>query len=119
MPTDKVTRILLSRGLSSQQIETFAEDEAWRIVYSTATPKKERKIEVCFTGFADIEKNELMQLASDSGLHVTTGITKALAFLCIGENAGPSKLAKAKEQNVIILSREQFHHLLNTGEIPT
>jgi BRCT domain type II-containing protein len=44
-------------------------------------------------------------------------VTRNLAFLCAGENAGPKKLQKANEQGVYILSKDQFVHLIETGEI--
>lgn len=119
MPSEKVARILRARGVLPEQVEAMSEEEAWKIVYSKATHKKEKHIEVCFTGFTDQEKNELAQSAINSGMHVVTGISKALSFLCTGDNAGPAKLIKAKEQSVIILNREQFQSLLNTGEIPS
>jgi BRCT domain type II-containing protein len=56
-------------------------------------------------------------LAATARLEVVGSITKNLAFVCAGENAGPSKLEKAKEQGVHVLNREQFEHLLETGEI--
>lgn len=61
---------------------------------------------------------ELTTLAGESRLEVVGSVTKNLAFLCAGENAGPAKLAKATEQGVVVLNREQFEHLLETGEIP-
>ena len=80
-------------------------------------PNKENLTQICFTGFSAQEKAELTTLAEESHLDVVTSVTKELAFLCTGENAGPAKLEKAKEQGVHIFSRGQFEHLLETGDI--
>ena len=44
-------------------------------------------------------------------------VQKHLAFLCAGENAGPAKRQKAREQGTVILTREDFEHLLENGEV--
>ncbi len=117
MLSEKVTRILKKRGLSSELISSMSENAAWDYVYQSAEPKKEKVVEVCFTGFSDSEKSELAQLATAARLRVVTRVTKSLSFLCAGENAGPMKLEQAKEQQAIVMSRRQFEHFLQTGEI--
>lgn len=118
MPSEKLTRILKAKSpFSSEQIAEMSEAEGWRWVYSNAAPRKDRLMQVCFTGFSATEKHELVVLAKEHRLAVATSVTKDLAFLCTGSNAGPSKLAKAAEQGVTLLTRAQFEHLLATGEI--
>ena len=118
MPSEKLTRILKAKSpFSSEQIALMSDGEGWHWVYTNAKPKKERLNQICFTGFSAPEKDGLSSLATASRLEVVTSVTKKLAFLCAGENAGSSKLAKAIEQGVHILSRDQFDHLLETGEI--
>jgi NAD-dependent DNA ligase len=80
--------------------------------------EKERLSQVCFTGFSTTEKTELTALAEGAKLEVVGAVTKNLAFLCVGLNAGPAKLAKAREQGVLVLQRSQLLHLLETGEVP-
>ena len=68
--------------------------------------------------FDKTEKKRLTKLAEQAGMVVRQSVTLALNFLCCGENAGPAKTEKAREQGVIILSEDQFELLLETGEIP-
>jgi NAD-dependent DNA ligase len=84
-----------------------------------ASQPRPKGIEVCFTGFKKSEKEELTSLSESKKLFVKSSVTKNLVFLCYGYNAGPAKLHKACQQGVIILDKDQFSHLLETGEIPT
>lgn len=76
------------------------------------------KPEVCFTGFKEESKSILSKLASDNGMLVRTEVTKNISYLCCGNNAGPKKIEKARNQGVVALDEEQFRVLLDTGEIP-
>lgn len=118
MPSEKLTRILRAKSsLSPAEIEAISEAQGWALVYQNAKPRKEKLTQVCFTGYSAAEKAELSGLATAAQLEVVTSVTKNLAFLCAGDNAGPAKLDKARDQGVHVLNREQFLHLLETGEI--
>ncbi len=118
MPSTKLTNILKAKSpFSSERIAAMSETEGWNWVYANAAPRKDKSVQVCFTGFSASEKEELIELAREHKLAVATSVTKDLAFLCIGENAGPAKLAKATTQGVTLLTRVQFVHLLATGEV--
>ena len=118
MPSAKLTSILKAKSpFSSERIAAMSETEGWDWVYANAAPRKDKLVQVCFTGFSTPEKNELMDLAREHKLAVAMSVTKDLAFLCTGENAGPTKLAKATRQGVTLLTRAQFEHLLATGEV--
>ncbi len=120
MPSEKLTRILKAKSpFSSELIAAMSETEGWDWVYSNAAPRKEKLMQVCFTGFSALEKEELIALAKEHRLTVATSVTKDLAFLCTGANAGPAKIAKSKEQGVTLLTRRQFEYLLETGEVAT
>ena len=95
----------------------MSETERWDWDYANAAPRKDKLMQVCFTGFSAPEKAELVGLAQEHKLVVATSVTKDLAFLCTGENAGPAKLAEATAQGVALLTRSQFEHLLATGEV--
>ena len=119
MPSEKLTRILKAKSpFSSEEIAAMSDDAGWDWVYAHAKPKKEKLTQVCFTGFSTADKATLATLAAEARLEVVSSVTKSLAFLCAGENAGPAKLAKAREQGVTVLTREQFTHLIETGEMP-
>ncbi|MBW4362835.1 BRCT domain-containing protein [Flavobacterium taihuense] len=116
--SEKLIRILRSNTILSElELNDLTERQGWDIVYALK-PKAEPKIEICFTGFSPTEKSVLTKLAEENNFHIAKSITVNLNFLCCGENAGPSKMKKAEEQNVISLSAEEFRNLIETGEIP-
>lgn len=116
--SNKLLSILKSKTeLSEQELSNLTEKKGWEIVYSLK-PKSEPKIEICFTGFSPSEKNNLTKIAEENNLHIAKSITVNLNFLCCGDNAGPTKIKKAEEQNVILLNVEEFYNLIETGEIP-
>jgi NAD-dependent DNA ligase len=120
--SEKLRRILIARvGLSMDSLLNLTEAEGWSLVYSRSkgVNKSLSGPEVCFTGFAADERVDLEQLASTSGLRVVHTITKKLSFLVAGDNAGPVKIKKARDQGVTILDRSQFLHLNETGELPS
>lgn len=119
MPSEKLVRILQSKShLSPQQIDAMSDAEGWDWVYANASPRKERLPSICFTGFPQAEKDELTALAVGARFRIVPSVTGSLAFLCTGDHAGPSKLAKAVQFGISILDRAQFAHLLETGEVP-
>ena len=114
----KLEAILKSKtSLKPDELENLTEKQGWEIVYSLKV-KKEPKIEICFTGYNPSEKEQLTNLAIEKGFHIAKSITVNLNFLCCGSNAGESKIEKANEQNVILITTEEFYNLLETGEIP-
>ena len=95
MPSDKLTRILKAKSpYSFDQISAMSDADGWSWVYANAAPRKDKRTQVCFTGFSSIEKEELANLAREHSLGVATTVTKDLAFLCTGVSAGPSKPTK-------------------------
>lgn len=96
--------------------------EAWAWLYEHFPPKTERYNKsiaaICFTGFSISDRAKLEREALDAHLHVVKSVTKTLRYLVAGENAGPAKLEKAKDQDVVLLNIEQFRQMLDTGELP-
>lgn len=118
MASEKVTRILKAKSpFSVDEIAAMSDAQGWDWIYANAKPRKEKLTQVCFTGFSAADKAELTSLAHAANLEVVGSVTKNLAFLCAGENAGPAKLEKARDQDNHILSKAQFLHLLETGEV--
>jgi len=119
MLTEKLTRILWAKSpFSEQEISQMTEDEGWRWVYKNKAPKKEEHTEVCFTGFPDSEKSDLVRRAAAVGLAVMGSVTRNLSFLVEGQYPGPAKMEKAEKQGVLIITRDEFEQFLQTGEIP-
>lgn len=118
MAGEKVTQILKSRSkFSAEQISEMSDAQGWEWIYANAKPKKEKLSQICFTGFSIAEKEELSALAKSTNLEVVASVTKSLAFLCAGDNAGPAKLKKATDQGTTVLTKDNFLHLIETGEI--
>jgi NAD-dependent DNA ligase len=118
--SQKLRRILLAKSpFSPQQIDKMSEREGWAWIYSQHAPRKESKQpEVCFTGFSVGEKQELESAAEAAHLRPVSSVTKSLLLLVAGENAGPSKLAKARAQGTAVVDRAGFEAFLETGELP-
>lgn len=118
MPSEKVTKILLKRGLSEVEISAMSETGAWDQVYATEPPKKREKRgpEICFTGFTDAEKEELTVLATQANFHVVTSVTVGLSLLCVGASPGKAKITKATERNVRILTRDELENAIRAGD---
>ncbi len=123
MAGERVTRILLAKsGLTVDEIAAMSDREAWRWLYSHFPPKTNRHNknaqEICFTGFSTTERKQLENEAGEAHLEVVKSVTKSLRYLVTGPNAGPVKLEKAKQQEVVLMNVEQFHNMLETGELP-
>ncbi|OQW89136.1 MAG: hypothetical protein BWK72_04020 [Rhodoferax ferrireducens] len=121
MLSPKLLRILRSKSpFTEDQISQLTENDGWNWVYTNLSPRKQKQSgsEICFTGFGINDKAELSLKAAEAGLHVVGSVTKGLVFLCVGENPGYSKIAKAQDQNVQLLDAPQFLNLIETGELP-
>jgi len=123
MASERITRILLAKSdLSSEEIASMSDGDAWGWLYTQFPPKSRRyrkaNAEICFTGFGITERKGLEQEASEAHLDVVKSVTKQLRYLVVGPNAGPSKLKKAQEREVVILTLTQFRAMLETGELP-
>ena len=70
------------------------------------------KIEICFTGFTKAKRAELEKKAEKNGYLVRKSVTLNLNYLVCGKTAGPSKIAKANESGVVILTEDEFLNLL-------
>lgn len=74
--------------------------------------------QIAFTGFAALKRAALEAMSEDTGLQVCKSVTLGLSYLCIGPNAGPAKVEKARSQRVYIIDESQFYSLIETGEVP-
>ena len=121
MLTEKLTRILRSKSsFSEQEISQMTESDGWKWVYKDKAlkTKEGKRYEICFTGFPDSEKSDLLRLAARSELVVMGSVTRNLSVLVEGQYPGPAKHEKAKKQGVLIMTLDQFKQFLQTGEIP-
>lgn len=73
---------------------------------------------ILFTGFKAADRQRLETWADAQGLRVMKTSSPTLSFLCIGYNAGPSKVEAAREAGAFIVSEEDLVWILETGELP-
>lgn len=119
MATEKPAKILRAKSeFSEEQINAMSDGEAWAWIYAQKPKAKEKLDQICFTGFSPSICNDLEAQAKSVHLKVVTSVTKNLRYLCTGPNAGPAKLKRATEQDVILMTLEQFENMMNTGELP-
>jgi len=115
MASERVILILKSKGspFTDKELKEMSDKDGWRWLYTNFPPKpKDHRCQICFTGQSDDEKEHLKEFAKRAGYKPVSGVTKELKYLCIGENAGPSKLQKAKAQSVKIISTEEFLEMI-------
>lgn len=62
--------------------------------------------------FESISRNELKKLIEDNGGKVSSSISSKTSYLVAGDKMGPSKLAKAENLNIEILTEEAFINIL-------
>lgn len=74
--------------------------------------------EILFTGFKKDRRAELEAIAQAAGMVIRKNVTTQLDFLCAGSNAGPTKLAEARERGTQVLDEQQLLQMLETGEVP-
>ena len=66
-----------------------------------------------YTGtFANFTREELETRIEANGGKVLSGISKKLNYLIVGENAGPSKVEKARKLNVPMIGEDEFMAML-------
>ncbi len=87
MPTEKPTRILMSKtDMSKEEISALSDADAWKLIYSIRTKKaKDSRLQIWFTGFGLSDKKQLVNLANQNNLKVVSSVTKKLDFLCCGQ----------------------------------
>jgi len=120
MVSERVAMILRAKSdFSQEQIAKMTDREAWAWIYSQRPRKTQEKLnQICFTGFSASVKAELQEKAKQAQLQIVTRITKNLRYLCAGDNAGPAKMKEAIEKEVIIINKQQFLKIIETGELP-
>lgn len=115
MASEKAVKLLRKKGapFTERQVAAMSEQEAWGWVIAHDKQTRETKAQsqldqICFTGFTDSEREELREIAEQAGFEVKDSVTKRLVILVTGENAGPSKIAKAEAQGSIVTDEAGF-----------
>jgi DNA ligase (NAD+) len=72
------------------------------------TDKLQGEVFVVSGIFHQLTRNELKKAIEDNGGKVSSSISKKTSFIVAGDNMGPSKLAKAKDLGIEIISEQDF-----------
>ncbi|CAL2076356.1 NAD-dependent DNA ligase LigA [Tenacibaculum sp. 190524A05c] len=75
--------------------------------------KLEGKIIVVSGVFHQMSRNELKKAIEDNGGKVSSSISKKTSFIVAGDNMGPSKLTKAQDLGVSIITEQDFINMIN------
>jgi DNA ligase (NAD+) len=76
------------------------------------TNKLEGNIFVVSGVFYQLSRNELKKAIEDNGGKVSASISKKTTFIVAGDNMGPSKLAKAQDLGIAIISEQVFMDMI-------
>jgi DNA ligase (NAD+) len=72
-----------------------------------------RNIKVCFTGKSfKFKGDEVEDYLKNNGFTIT-GVSKSLDYLIIGEKPGGSKVKKAEDYGIKIISEVEFYEMFN------
>lgn len=116
---DRIIKTFKSYNDAEKNFDSIDESEVSNIsLPSTGRLSTPETMDICFTGFTKDEKETLFEIAKKHNITIRKSVTRHLNILCFGKNAGPSKLAQASSQGVIIVTKEQFETLVETGELP-
>ncbi|SOU86351.1 NAD-dependent DNA ligase LigA [Tenacibaculum dicentrarchi] len=92
--------------LHGVQLEVSAES------LENQTDKLAEKVFVVSGVFHQMTRNELKKAIEDNGGKVSSSISKKTSFIVAGDNMGPSKLAKAESLGILIISEQEFIHMI-------
>ena len=77
------------------------------------TDKLQGKVFVVSGVFHQMNRNELKKAIEDNGGKVSSSISKKTDFIVAGDNMGPSKLTKAQDLGIAIISEQDFIDMIN------
>ncbi len=63
--------------------------------------------------FHQLSRNELKKAIEDNGGKVSSSISKKTTYIVAGDNMGPSKLAKAQDLGITIITEQDFIDMIN------
>ncbi len=88
--------------VSGIQLEVSAES------LENLTDKLQGQIFVISGVFYQMSRNELKKAIEDNGGKVSSSISKKTNYIVAGDNMGPSKLMKAEDLGIVIISEQDF-----------
>ena len=108
------------RTFRKDRVDQYLEEGAASLTqpYVPPPPRVDTRPEICFTGFPRVQRSVLEDMVIGREMAVKKDVTKGLAFLCCGPNAGPAKVARARERGCLIIDEPGLKTMLDTGELP-
>lgn len=111
---------ILSEGETVEVVETSTiprqkynpEDKVQRTDLDSVADNPFKNQVVVLTGFAKTDSQEYAHKLNELGAIIKDGVNKKTNILITGYNAGPSKMQKAQELGVRIMSEEQFKEII-------
>jgi DNA ligase (NAD+) len=97
--------VLVSGGFDLEKTILIADED------TSSNPFYSKKI--VFTGTMNQPRSDLEKQAKSLGIKVSKSVSSKTDFLIIGENVGHSKMNKAKNNGVEILSESEYLKKLN------
>jgi DNA polymerase III epsilon subunit-like protein len=88
------------------------EDKIQRTDLDSVADNPFKNLVVVLTGFAKADSQEYAHKLNELGAIIKDGVNKKTNILITGYNAGPSKMQKAKEFGVRIMSEEEFKEII-------
>jgi DNA ligase (NAD+) len=82
-------------------------------ILENQTDKLEGQVFVVSGVFYQMSRNELKKAIEDNGGKVSASISKKTNYIVAGDNMGPSKLAKAQDLGIEIISEQDFLDKIN------
>jgi DNA ligase (NAD+) len=120
---DKIADSIVKFFANPLNIEIINRLKSYNLIFNTENDIDSNQISFLsgktflFTGeLSSLTRNEASNLVEANGGKVLSSISKKLDFLVVGENPG-SKLQKALELNIPILSEKDFLNLMNNQNI--
>lgn len=112
---------ILAEGKSVEVVETPTisrqkynlEDKVQRTDLENVNDNPFKNQTVVLTGFAKVDSQEYAHKLNELGAIIRESVNKKTNILITGYNAGPSKMQKAQELGVRIMSEEEFKDIVN------
>jgi DNA ligase (NAD+) len=103
---------------SPQNIEMCSKLKEYGLKMSIENDKsvvktEERGVKVCFTGKSSKFKGDEVEEYLKSNGFTIAGVSKSLDFLIIGEKPGGSKVKKAEDLGITVITESEFYNKFN------
>jgi DNA ligase (NAD+) len=117
---DRIAQSILDFSFNFENIQLINRLKAFGIKLEVSaeslenqTDRLQGQIFVVSGVFHQMSRNELKKAIEDNGGKVSSSISKKTNFILAGDNMGPSKLLKAEDLGIEIISEQVFINKIN------